>query len=265
MGVVALPEGTASILTLLRRLRERSLLTTHRNALAARVDFAMSFGVRTFALARLASSDARQALEARHRARVLSLAARLLDELDGPDPELAASELLRLRPDLTWLQSQDHGDYAPLLQRALATKCAPITSPAPVAPEPEELPAVASLAELELDPSLPASAAVSLAIHPRGEWFRVDEGPRVNLGRRGPIRQILLGLVDRARRTPGEPASLEEVCVLGWPGELMSAEAAANRVYGAISSLRRLGLAPALATRRGGWLIDPRVTVWTST
>ena len=47
----------------------------------------------------------------------------------------------------------------------------------------------------------------------------------------------------------------------GWPGERMHPEAASNRVYVAITTLRKLGLKPVLVRRDDGYLLDPEVTV----
>lgn len=245
VAVVAIADGSP-VLTLLKRLRERSLLNTVRNPIAHRVDFALNPCVRAFALARRPPGASTTAIEARHRARIESLAARLLDELDGPDDVLALAELARLRPDLLFLRSQDaapSGVLARALEAArgrgpkVSCRTDPAVTAAPVATD------------------LPG-----LTIHRRGDWFRAA-GRTVDLTRRGPMRQILLGLVAHAAADRSEPLSLDEVYQLGWPGERIAPESVSNRVYAALSTLRRLGLGNMIATRRGGWLLDPSIPI----
>ena len=48
---------------------------------------------------------------------------------------------------------------------------------------------------------------------------------------------------------------------VGWPDERLTREAAANRLYVAIATLRRLGLRDILQSRDDGWLLDPRIPV----
>jgi len=47
----------------------------------------------------------------------------------------------------------------------------------------------------------------------------------------------------------------------GWPGERVHPEAGADRVYMALSTLRKLGLREVLVSRDDGYLLDPRVPV----
>jgi hypothetical protein len=47
----------------------------------------------------------------------------------------------------------------------------------------------------------------------------------------------------------------------GWPGERIGADAAANRVRVALTTLRKLGLRDVIKTGQGGYLLDPAMAV----
>ncbi len=94
------------------------------------------------------------------------------------------------------------------------------------------------------------------------------DGRRVQVGaehfdfsRRGPLRRVLLALVEARLRSAGRALSAGEVQEAGWPGEKMFAESAAARVYMAIRRLRELGLGAALRTVDAGYLLDANVDV----
>ena len=106
-----------------------------------------------------------------------------------------------------------------------------------------------------------ASVRAGLLIGPDARWFALGEEPRVDLGRRGAVRLILLGLVERRLALPGGTLGADALLGLGWPGERVLAEAGGTRVRVAVSTLRRLGLAGVLITRDDGYLLDPRVVV----
>ncbi|MFO0611302.1 MAG: tetratricopeptide repeat protein [Polyangiaceae bacterium] len=93
-------------------------------------------------------------------------------------------------------------------------------------------------------------------------WFEGPEhGARVDLVRRAPLRRIFAALVARRQLAPADRLSLDEVVDAGWPGERMKAEAAANRVYVALATLRKLGLRGTLSSGPGGYCLDPAVRV----
>ncbi|HSO40083.1 MAG TPA: hypothetical protein VLT33_46465, partial [Labilithrix sp.] len=83
----------------------------------------------------------------------------------------------------------------------------------------------------------------------------------IDLGRRGAVRLILLGLVERHLAAPGATLDAPALLALGWPGERVLADAGGTRVRVAVSTLRRLGLAGVLLTREDGYLLDPRVPI----
>lgn len=78
----------------------------------------------------------------------------------------------------------------------------------------------------------------------------------VDFTRRGALRMILLGLARVRQENPGEGVSLDDVLELGWPGERVTPEAAASRVYTAIRTLRGFGLDEYLLTTHQGYLLS---------
>lgn len=89
-----------------------------------------------------------------------------------------------------------------------------------------------------------------------GAWI-VWGTHRLELGTRHAIRRVWLALVDA--RDAGEPRSVEELFAAGWPGESARQDAARDRVYHAVATLRKGGLGDALLRTEGGWVLDPGV------
>lgn len=88
-----------------------------------------------------------------------------------------------------------------------------------------------------------------------GRWFEVD-GARVDLGRRGALRRILVTLATHHATHRDRGIKQGDLAVAGWPGERVLVEAAATRVRVAIATLRQLGLRSLLLTRDDGYVID---------
>jgi hypothetical protein len=98
-------------------------------------------------------------------------------------------------------------------------------------------------------------------VGPHGRWFEPPAGDRVDLSARGPIRRILLRLVEQRESRPGTGVPLEGLVESGWPDEKIHPEAAASRVYTSIKTLRELGLGKHLMRRDDGYLLDPALVV----
>lgn len=88
-------------------------------------------------------------------------------------------------------------------------------------------------------------------------WTLELDGVQVDLGRRGPLRLILLALA----RSPGRPFTVQEVQEAGWPDEKMSAESGAARVYMTMRRLRALGFASLIVTDDAGYRLHASVRV----
>jgi tetratricopeptide (TPR) repeat protein len=97
----------------------------------------------------------------------------------------------------------------------------------------------------------------------RGRWFRAPDGKRVGLERRGAPSRILAYLVEQRLAAPAKVVPTEQIFAHGWPNERASADAAAQRVYTAIWTLRRLGLRDVIVRVADGYFVDPKVPVVT--
>lgn len=92
-----------------------------------------------------------------------------------------------------------------------------------------------------------------------GGWFQPATGARVDLARHGSLQRLLTRLADRRVHAPGRPLTSADLIAAGWPGERIIPRAASNRLYVALTTLRKLGLAGVLVHRDGGYLLDPAV------
>jgi hypothetical protein len=70
---------------------------------------------------------------------------------------------------------------------------------------------------------------------------------------------MLLALAEARRDRPGDAIDVEALLEAAWPGENPLPEAGINRVYVAISTLRKLGLSDVLQRWDGGYRLDPNV------
>lgn len=100
-----------------------------------------------------------------------------------------------------------------------------------------------------------------LVIGPRGRWFSFDRHERVGLERRGPPSRLLAAMVEHRLAKPGEIMTPVELFEHGWPGQRISTESAAQRVYTALWTLRSLGLRDAIVRVADGYFLDPAIAV----
>lgn len=101
----------------------------------------------------------------------------------------------------------------------------------------------------------------ALVVGEAGRWFRPPHGSRVDVGRRGALRRIVERLAVARGDGAATALTIDDLLAAGWPGERVSPEAGARRVYTALWDLRRIGLAGSLIRRDDGYLIDPAVRV----
>lgn len=99
----------------------------------------------------------------------------------------------------------------------------------------------------------------ALTLSPDGSWVRTSSGESFDLN--GPLRRLVLCLAQQRRASPGLSLSIDTLLEAGWPGERPIREAGLNRVYVALSKLRKLGLRTALQRADAGYRIDPRVRI----
>lgn len=88
-------------------------------------------------------------------------------------------------------------------------------------------------------------------------WVSVDGGPRHDLTRREPVRRVLRVLVE----AHGSVVPVERIVASAWPGETLVGSSGADRVYVAISALRKLDLRSALAREPSGYALRATVTL----
>jgi predicted ATPase len=147
-----------------------------------------------------------------------------------------------------------------VLERALAAGAEMAATAPPISPATLDLPPSpphpAADAAPKAAPRSSRTTSAALVVSDDGRWFRLSERREVSLERRAALRRILSALAQRRVLAPGTALSLDEVLAAGWPGERVSAEAGAARVYNAIQRLRRLGLGDVLRTRDDGYLLD---------
>ena len=92
-----------------------------------------------------------------------------------------------------------------------------------------------------------------------GRGFEGPGQPWVDLSRRRTLRPVLKALVDAFIERPGEGLTVDELFEAGWAGQRVSQESMTNRVYVAISTLRKLGLRDILLQQDQGYQLDPDV------
>lgn len=105
-----------------------------------------------------------------------------------------------------------------------------------------------------------APAPGVLAIGPGAKWLRPSGGEWIDLRRRHPLRRVLRSLVG-TRLFSMRPLDLEALREAAWPGEKIKPEAASNRVYVALTTLRKLGIADSLQSTDAGYRLDPDVPI----
>jgi predicted ATPase len=99
----------------------------------------------------------------------------------------------------------------------------------------------------------------ALTVAGSGRWFQREGGERVSLQRRRALHLVVKALADTRGADPGRALSVAELVERGWPGEKVHPEAGADRVYMALSTLRKMGLRGVILSRDDGYLLDPRV------
>jgi len=115
--------------------------------------------------------------------------------------------------------------------------------------------------ELPAGGAEPARQGKDLLVGLEARWFQAPGAGRVNLGRRGAVRRVLLRLVEQWSASPGVGLSVDEIVQAGWPKERMHYESGVARAYVTVQRLRSLGLKDVLITRDDGYLLDPDIKV----
>jgi hypothetical protein len=103
--------------------------------------------------------------------------------------------------------------------------------------------------------------ATTLRASDDGAWFEVRGSERRSLSRRAAPRRIFAALLASARTDPERGVPVATLFQAGWPGERIRADSSAGRVYVALSTLRRFGLADVIERFEDGYRIRPSVRI----
>lgn len=110
-------------------------------------------------------------------------------------------------------------------------------------------------------PRVATPSKAGLVVGPEAAWFELAGEARVDLSTRKTLRLLLWELVQKHRDAAGKATSLEEFQEIGWPGEQMTFHSGRQRVYVAVSTLRKLGLQAALVSTEDGYLLPESLVI----
>lgn len=136
-------------------------------------------------------------------------------------------------------------------------------APCSEAPDPEGFASL--VASLLAGRPLPLAAEAAPACPPtlvlgcEVRWIAAKDGVKHTLGH--ALSRIVTALVDRHDEAPDASLSLQDLFEAGWPGERPVAGAGANRVYVALTQLRRMGLRDIIERNEHGYRLAPRAVV----
>jgi hypothetical protein len=119
--------------------------------------------------------------------------------------------------------------------------------------------------DLDIVSEIPGSLDVkqerpAIVVAASGRWFRRGAA-RVSLARRPALARILRALTGGAAGVVPSAVSLAELLAAGWPGERPLPSSGAQRVYTALTTLRKAGLDDVLLRVDDGYRLDPGVAV----
>jgi len=100
----------------------------------------------------------------------------------------------------------------------------------------------------------------ALHLGPQMNWFRVADGPSVDLSRRALLRRLLGRLVDHLESGADSSVDSFGMFEAGWPGETATGESGLHRVHVAVATLRKMGLGPVLVTDTSGYRLAARLS-----
>jgi hypothetical protein len=106
-----------------------------------------------------------------------------------------------------------------------------------------------------------APSASPFLVAADGGSFTTADGVTVDLGARKILARVLATLVDAHHTAPGRAVAVGDLLRAAWPGERFQPRAGANRVYVALTTLRRMGLRDLIARVDGGYAIEPNVAL----
>ncbi len=87
-----------------------------------------------------------------------------------------------------------------------------------------------------LDDMVARERGLVITVHHDGNWIQAGNAARIALHRRGALRRIMLALVTRHEREPGQPLARDELFAIGWPGDRALPRSASTRRSGSCAS-----------------------------
>lgn len=104
-----------------------------------------------------------------------------------------------------------------------------------------------------------AQRSEAFVVDGHGRWYSTPDGTKHELGRRKTLARLLAALVECRRSSPGDALGVDGLLARAWPQEKLLRRAGANRVYVAVTTLRKMGLRDLIARTESGYLLDPDV------
>lgn len=123
-------------------------------------------------------------------------------------------------------------------------------------------PELRELLRARADPAPAASTASQThRVHREGLWYCGPDGELQNLSNRKTLARVLAVLVEALEQSRGVPLGIDALLARAWPDERINKRAGANRVYVALTTLRKLGLRDLLVRTDDGYMLDPAVPI----
>ncbi|MEN0067371.1 MAG: hypothetical protein AAGA48_34895 [Myxococcota bacterium] len=116
-------------------------------------------------------------------------------------------------------------------------------------------PYLAARAVLPLKHVRPDASPSVLRVDPELRWCEAPSGVRLDLAQRPVLRRLLAELVTARLEQPGRVVPAEQLITAGWPGDRSSTKSLRNRLWVALSRLRRQGWEGAIERVNSGYRI----------
>lgn len=102
---------------------------------------------------------------------------------------------------------------------------------------------------------------LTLVAGPNVAWVQVGTAPIVDLSRRRVPQRLLQRLIEAHRHSPGQSVTTEQLLQAVWPQDKAKRSSLENRLWAAVSKLRKAGFDRVIERAEGGYRIPPDVIV----
>ncbi|MBX2800369.1 MAG: hypothetical protein KTR31_22005 [Myxococcales bacterium] len=106
-----------------------------------------------------------------------------------------------------------------------------------------------------------AQQRVTLRVGPQLTWVQTTDAPPLDLRRRRVPRRLLARLLTAHSESPGTAVSGVELMQAAWPNDRAKPSSLKNRLWAALSKLRKQGLGRAIESVQNGYRIPPEMHV----